>query len=230
MKESYIMLCVFSTLRHEQAEGSDVVPLCFRPRWNEYRTEAGMMPETVRGAHTNDAPIAYVAKSLASGGKRLDRIYSLVSPEGRAEKAGGVHLADAPDTTYPSDFALWKAFIKESLPELAETDIVPIALETAGDSKADGMLRSITDFATQLRQVYTRERERRHIHLFVDITGGYRPAPIILMSIVQLMKYEGIALEEMVYSEYSRKGPGHIYSIRSIAGLQTLTAGADAFV
>ena len=78
---------------------------------------------------------------------------------------------------------------------------------------------AITDFANR----YADEEIKVH----ADMTGGFRHASMLMLSIIQLLKYRGVKIGEILYSDPTSRT---VYSVTEIQRMFTLITGADEFV
>ena len=60
-----------------------------------------------------------------------------------------------------------------------------------------------------------------------DMTGGFRHTSMLMLSIIQLLKYRGVKIEEILYSEPTSRV---VYRVMEIQRMFTLITGADEFV
>lgn len=69
------------------------------------------------------------------------------------------------------------------------------------------------------------------VYLHVDMTGGFRHASMLMLAVVELLKYSGIEIGRIIYTNYDvEKQTGKIEEINDIQEVMQLVAGAEAFV
>ena len=76
-------------------------------------------------------------------------------------------------------------------------------------------------------QKYAKNFPQDKLKVHADMTGGFRYASMLMLSIIQLLKYRGIEIGEILYSDPDRKT---VYSLNEIQNIFTLITGADEFV
>lgn len=74
---------------------------------------------------------------------------------------------------------------------------------------------------------FARENPADEIIVHADMTGGFRHASMLMLSIIQLLKYRGVEIGEVLYSDPTAK---IVYSVTEIQRMFSLIAGADEFV
>lgn len=70
-----------------------------------------------------------------------------------------------------------------------------------------------------------------NVTIHADMSGGFRFVSMMLMSVLRLMQYRGIAIGEMLYSNliYPKKTHGYIERTNPIYGLLDMVSGAEEF-
>ena len=76
------------------------------------------------------------------------------------------------------------------------------------------------------KNLLTEDKERNH--LFADITGGLRTANMAMTAVIQLLQYEKIQVDLVLYS-YSSGDIRSVLDVRDVDSLYKLVAGVDAF-
>lgn len=76
-------------------------------------------------------------------------------------------------------------------------------------------------------QNYAKNFPQEKLKVHVDMTGGFRYASMLMLSIIQLLKYRGIEIGEILYSDPDNKT---VYRLNEIQNIFTLITGADEFV
>lgn len=76
-------------------------------------------------------------------------------------------------------------------------------------------------------QNYAKNFPKEKLKIHVDMTGGFRYASMLMLSIIQLLKYRGIEIGDVLYSDPDNK---KIYRLNEIQNIFTLITGADEFV
>ena len=76
-------------------------------------------------------------------------------------------------------------------------------------------------------QNYAKSFPKEKLKVHVDMTGGFRYASMLMLSIIQLLKYRGIEIGDVLYSDPDNKT---VYRLNEIQNIFTLITGADEFV
>ena len=76
-------------------------------------------------------------------------------------------------------------------------------------------------------QNYAKNFPQEKLKVHVDMTGGFRYASMLMLSIIQLLKYRGIEIGDVLYSDPDNKT---VYRLNEIQNIFTLITGADEFV
>ena len=165
---------------------------------------------------TNESAIVYVQRMLDA--QSLSKIFLIVSDSVKLNKAPENEFGDVTHLEF-----LIRRVVKEC-PELADKFSAQdysdglSALETNILQTAK-IADAVTDFANQ----YADEEVIVH----ADMTGGFRHASMLMLSIIQLLKYRGIKIGEVLYSDPTSRV---VYSVAEIQRMFSLITGADEFV
>ncbi len=171
---------------------------------------------------TNESAIVYVQRMLSEAGESLSKIFLIVS---ESVKSGKVQPENEFGDVTHLEF-LTRRIAKE-FPQLAERfSIQDYSEEGAGSTKLEtnilqtaGIADAVTDFANQFAD------EKVIVH--ADMTGGFRHTSMLMLSIIQLLKYRGVETGEVLYSE---PGSRVVYRMTEIQRMFSLITGADEFV
>jgi hypothetical protein len=90
---------------------------------------------------------------------------------------------------------------------------------------ADEGIGKISDMAGAIRNYADKAKEPVCLH--VDITGGFRHASMMMMEVIQLLKFSGIHIGKVIYSDFNQK---KIIDVTEIQNMFTLTSGVEEFV
>ena len=96
-------------------------------------------------------------------------------------------------------------------------------------SDAAGLEENILQVAEIADEIqnYAKNFPQDKLKVHADMTGGFRYASMLMLSIIQLLKYRGIEIGEILYSDPDRKT---VYRLNEIQNIFTLITGADEFV
>ena len=211
-----------------------------RPTATKYYGDAGYV---VEGEHTNEAALRYVYDKFG-----LDRYFCFCSKMIQKE----IDYVDENSTTKSiTHNNLFLERIAQHIPNIADItefiDYTEAELSSASVLKKDNgykdtaadltsvkdMAGAITSFANPYLQQGT------EVVLYLDTTGGFRHANTLMLAVVELLKYSGITIGNILYSNYNRDNfdengnrvpLGKIEDITDIHGVMQLVAGAEAFI
>ncbi|MBE6100577.1 MAG: hypothetical protein E7200_00505 [Selenomonas ruminantium] len=166
---------------------------------------------------TNESAIIAVQREL--GDNPLDAVF-LVSSE-------KVETYDAPKTEQYGILTHIN-FLKKRLIEADErlSGKLHSIRYYDGLDDIDESLRNVTKIAGQIMD-YAREHPKARIRLYADMTGGFRYNSVMMLTIMQLLQYNGIELGKVLYSDPERQT---VFDATSLLGLFNLINGADEFV
>lgn len=155
--------------------------------------------------HTNETVLKYIDWKLshdkAYAGQRLDAVYAFVS-----------------DAVRESSFNRFCALFPDR-----EYEIQPVLLVNNGDLY--GSMESIIGMF-DVMQAYSTAHAGDDICVHVDMTGGPRHASMLLLALLQLLKYRGIETGMVLYTNYQS---GMIENAASLMDMYTLVSGAEEF-
>lgn len=203
-----IMLAFVSTVNPRSLSAPIVYPdICGRP---------------YSAIQTNESAIVHVQRMLSDAGKSLSKIFLIVSDSVKNDKVPPEN--EFGDVTH-LEF-LTRRITKE-FPQLAECFFTQdYSEEGSGSTKLEKnilqiarMADAVTDFANQFAD------EKVIVH--ADMTGGFRHTSMLMLSIIQLLKYRGVETGEVLYSEPQSRV---VYRMTEIQRMFSLITGADEFV
>lgn len=169
---------------------------------------------------TNEAAIIYLARMF--GANSLEQIFLIASDKvkdnsNRIETEFGnvTHLE------------FLKHRIEKEFPDLAEK-FFEIDYSDS-EENFDGLKKNILQIAQIADAVtnYAKNFPDEKIRVHADMTGGFRHTSMLMLSIIQLLKYRGFETGEVLYSDPSKK---IVYRANEIQEVSLLITGADEFV
>lgn len=174
------------------------------------------------GRHTNEPAVRYVISK--TGG--IDKLF-VFTTEAVLKKISYMEAGKQ----HSSKSQLW-LFSKE----LADLDaklyskIESVEYDNQGESNSS--FKSVLDMAEKIRQYLLIEKEAgNNILLDVDMTGGMRDASMLMLAVIQVLKYCGVYVEQVIYTNYDGKAHhGTVTDATSVHDIYQLVAGAEAFV
>ncbi|WP_304153156.1 TM1812 family CRISPR-associated protein [Megamonas hypermegale] len=171
----------------------------------EYNDKDGIFSEMCE--HTNEAALKYVSWKLKQENENLAAAFGFVTDE--AQK----------------DFARFQGLFTDY-----SFNIEQVPLYNNGDMT--GSFKSICEMFDVL-QKYIGENEEVIIH--IDITGGPRHSVMLMLALIQMIKFSGAKVGMVVYANVLRKKSqsdvqkGMIEDVGDIMDMFTLISGAEEF-
>jgi hypothetical protein len=91
---------------------------------------------------------------------------------------------------------------------------------------ADNSIHQVASMAEKIKK-YIRRYEGEAVYLHADMTGGMRHASMMMLSVIQLLKFSGIRVGQVVYSDFQHR---KIVNVTEVHRMFSLVSGADEFV
>ena len=187
------------------------------PRFlNEPITYSDIQGQPYTAIQTNESAIVYVERLL--GAESLSKIFLIASDSVKRDKVAAAN--EFGDVTH-LEF-LQRRIVKEC-PQLADKFSVH-NYSDAIDSLDKNILQT-AEIADAVMEFKNQCGDDVIVH--ADMTGGFRHASMLMLSIIQLLRYRGIEIGEVLYSDPTRRT---VYSVAEIQHMFTLITGADEFV
>ena len=171
----------------------------------EYNDKDGIFSEICE--HTNEAALKYISWKLKQDNKNLAAAFGFLTDE--AQK----------------DFSRFQALFADY-----DFNIEQVPLYNNGD--LTGSFKSICEMFDVLRG-YINENEEVVIH--IDITGGPRHSVMLMLALIQMIKFSGAKIGMVIYANVLRKKSqndmqkGMIEDVGDIMDMFTLISGAEEF-
>lgn len=175
---------------------------------------------------TNEAPIRDVVASLSHQNRKLDKIVYFVTSALQEEP---VKLLDGGRIQeYKTKEDLFLHRIREKCrPALDDTEFVGVPFDDKSNQPMQECIEAVVRMENEIKKnLLTEDKERNH--LFADITGGLRTANMAMTAVIQLLQYEKIQVDLVLYS-YSSGDIRSVLDVRDVDSLYKLVAGVDAF-
>ena len=149
----------------------------------------------VTTVHTNETAIRYLSWKLQEGGEKLDAAYAFVSDEVQKE-----HL-----NKFRQMFKL-----------------LPIQDVRLDSSRLDAAFRSVSVMFEAIQDFLVQYPEDT-VRVHVDMTGGPRHASMLMLPLVQMLRYRGIEVGHVLYSNIAAQPPtiedaGVMLDVLSVVG------------
>jgi hypothetical protein len=153
--------------------------------------------------HTNEVSLKYISWKLKQDNKKIDAVYAFVSEE------------------VQNDLERFKNLFRDY-----DFDIKAIPLYNNGN--LSGSFRSISAMADILQDYINNNQADVCIH--IDMTGGPRHAVMLMMALIQMIKFTGAKVGMVTYANILKgKTEGIIEETNEIMNMFTLISGAEEF-
>lgn len=153
--------------------------------------------------HTNEVSLKYISWKLKQDNKKIDAVYAFVSEE------------------VQNDLERFKSLFRDY-----DFDIKAITLYNNGN--LSGSFRSISAMADILQDYINNNQADVCIH--IDMTGGPRHAVMLMMALIQMIKFTGAKVGMVTYANILKgKTEGIIEETNEIMNMFTLISGAEEF-
>lgn len=153
--------------------------------------------------HTNEISLKYISWKLKQDNKKIDAVYAFVSEE------------------VQNDLERFKSLFRDY-----DFDIKAITLYNNGN--LSGSFRSISAMADILQDYINNNQVDVCIH--IDMTGGPRHAVMLMMALIQMIKFTGAKVGMVTYANILKgKTEGIIEETNEIMNMFTLISGAEEF-
>ena len=168
---------------------------------------------------TNESAIVYMQRKLADN--PLEKIFLIVSD---SVKRGKVQENEFGDITH---LEFLKRRVAKEFPQLAEKFSEHDYSDAGGSASAlEKNILQTAEIADAVMN-FARENPDAKVVVHADMTGGFRHASMLMLSIIQLLKYRGIEIGEVLYSDQTSRV---VYRVTEIQKMFSLITGADEFV
>ena len=168
---------------------------------------------------TNESAVDYLMAYLAGKQNTLDALFYFSSNLTR-ENLRVTAVGNTIEKTHEEWF---RQRLKEKYP-LLQDNFYGIPYDETKDT--DESIRQVVLMAERIKKYLTAFGEEE-IYLHADMTGGFRHASMMMLSVMQLLKFSGIHIGKVVYSNWQR---GVIEDVTEVHRMFTLVSGTDEFV
>lgn len=211
---------------------------------NEYYGKDGF---AVKGRHTNEPALYYLLKKYG----QLDRIFIFASEKVRSsfnyvDEQGIEHNSDQDTQIQLFENIIIAKYAQMTGMQLPREVFEIVAYEEPAIKSKDDYrnwsydsnnadFASILEMASKVKlysdKVKTTAGKDVQVHLHVDMTGGFRHANMLMLAVVDLLKYSGLQVDDIIYTNFDRnKHVGKIEEVTNIHNIFRLVAGAEEFV
>lgn len=170
---------------------------------------------------TNESAIIFVQRKLGEENP-LSKIFLIAS--------NSVKTAPAPPENEfgnVTHLEFLRRRITKEFPQLEEKfSVQDYSEEGEGSTKLEKNILQIAQIADAVTD-FARQNSDCQIKVHADMTGGFRHTSMLMLSIIQLLKYRGVEIGEILYSEPTSRV---VYRVTEIQRMFSLITGADEFV
>lgn len=167
---------------------------------------------------TNESAVVDMAERLQQNGEAIDAIFYFASKKTRSP------------FEYVDDDGTLKQTTAARFFEQRVALYTPHceAIEYDEDGETAESIQQVLAIADEVKAFLQRHAwELTDVRLHADFTGGPRHASMMMLSVMQLLKYSGIQTDEVVYSNWQGK---RVENMTDIYRMFNVISGADEFV
>ena len=168
---------------------------------------------------TNESAIDYLIDLLAQKKETLDAAFYFSSNKTKAKLAVSVDGKNVEKT-----HAEW--FINrvtEKHPVLPSNFFNPVDYDETKETEES--IRQVIRMTDKIKQYLQESAEEVCLH--ADMTGGFRHASMMMLSVMQFLQYSGVKIGKVLYSNRQQQ---KIEDVTEIHRMFTLISGADEFI
>lgn len=166
--------------------------------------------------YTSESAIVYVERMLKDDS--LSKIFLITSDKVKNDFVDG-------ETEFGTikHLEFLKRRIVKEFPQLQDRFV---ELDYSDDAELEMNISQIAEIADAVTN-YAKNFPNEEIKIHADMTGGFRHTSMLMLSVIQLLKYRGIDIGEILYSDPDKK---IVYRANEIQKVSTLITGANEFV
>lgn len=191
---------------------------------NEPACYPNIQGKSYTAIQTNESAIVYVERMLGKKNS-LAKIFLIASDSVQEKKIPFEN--EFGDVTH---LEFLKKRVAKEIPELADKfSVQNYSEKTETGEKLNALEKNILQTAEIADAVmkFAKENPDDKIIVHADMTGGFRHTSMLMLSIIQLLKYRGVKIGEILYSD---PRASVVYSVTEIQRMFSLITGADEFV
>ncbi len=197
------------------------IMLAFVSVVNEVYLKNPIVYPDIKGApyssiQTNESAVVYVERML--GSDSLSKIFFITS-----DKVKNDFVAAETEFGKIKHIDFLKRRILKEFPYLKDKFVEQ---DYSDDRDLEKNILQIAEIANAVTN-YAKNFPTEKIIVHADMTGGFRHTSMLMLSIIQLLRYRGIEIGAILYSDPAKK---IVYRANEIQKVFTLITGADEFV
>lgn len=182
---------------------------------SRYKNPDGTMIYCVQ---TNESAVRRTADLLQKQGERLDCLFYFSTKRTQEEICYIDEIGDERTMTH-------EALFLERVQSFAAQCV---RLDYDERSQTDESIRQVLQMADTIRSfMELHSWQPQDVALHADFTGGFRHASMMMLSVMQLLKYYGIRTTAVLYSNRNEK---QVENVTDIYRMFNLISGADEFI
>ena len=167
---------------------------------------------------TNESAVRRTADLLQKQGERLDCLFYFSTKRTQEEICYIDEIGDERTMTH-------EALFLERVQSFAAQCV---RLDYDERSQTDESIRQVLQMADTIRSfMELHSWQPQDVALHADFTGGFRHASMMMLSVMQLLKYRGIRTMGVLYSNRYEQ---QVENVNDIYGMFNLISGADEFI
>lgn len=167
---------------------------------------------------TNESAVRFTAEKLQHQGEQLDCLFYFSTRKTQEI----IHYMDTAGQKHALTHEA--LFLKRIRPLVSSF----IRIDYNEKSQTDESIRQIMEMADSVRSFIANQHwNPEEVRLHADLTGGFRHASMMMLSVMQLLKYQGIQTTEVLYSN---RNEHEVEDVTDIYRMFNLVSGADEFV
>ncbi|WP_296826828.1 TM1812 family CRISPR-associated protein [uncultured Megasphaera sp.] len=183
--------------------------------FSRYKNPDGTMIYCVQ---TNESAVRRTADLLQKQGERLDCLFYFSTKQTQEEISYIDEVGDERTMTH-------EALFRERVQSFAAHCI---RIDYDERSQTEESIRRALEMANTIRTfIEAQSWQPEDVELHVDVTGGFRHASMMLLSVMQLLKYGGIRTTSV---RYSNRHEQQVENVTDIYRMFNLISGADEFI
>lgn len=167
---------------------------------------------------TNEAAVKYMLTKLENEAETLDKIFLFVTKKIHEKFSIKINGKDV-DHTHIEWFTIR---LVQECPQLADRfETIPYD----EDKPVESSIAQIASMAQKIRDYVN--NVGMEVKLHADMTGGFRHTSMMMLSVMQLLKYSGLKMGKVLYANFQKQCIEDVTDIHQIFGL---VSGAEEFI
>ena len=172
---------------------------------------------------TNESAIDYLSEQLSKNNEKIDALFYFLSKKTREPLEVCVNGQNVKHT-----HAEWfMERVSKKFSSLPPDFFRPVEFDESQDK--DESIRQVIKMTEEIKKYAadSSKQEGEELCVHADMTGGFRHASMMMLSVMQLLKYSGIQIENVFYSNWQK---GKVEEVTEVHKMFSLVSGADEFV